>query len=439
VAYDYTLVPDVTAIVKDSAGNVVSGPAQAGNTITFTYTVNDTGLGDSQSVACTIYGLSRVGSYNVPTPNDTTSDPGYVPPATGCPRVFQYNKVTTVATETVPAAGVVIGKTICRTLLVNPSSFGGGAKTSEACVSIGIQPYFAVLGGDVAAGAGFGGSCTENNANIESWNMNGPSYFGAGSQAGAWATGDITNFVSGMGLTGGAASSSGYGLSFANTANTGGNAYGGSYGANAVPCAPDYYGTMPATTPLPEAPVGRLPSFGGITSNIYNAQTAGGVFTLGGAAPNLTLDNGRQVTIYVKGDVYIKSNVLYNYGTIQDIPRLNLYVQGNIYIDSGVSELHGVYVAQAFGGVGGNVETCASGVVPAPRPYAACNLQLKVVGALMGEGTVSMDRTYGNIVVAPGITNQPAEIYQYSPELWLSAPATNSFTYQSYTSLPPVL
>ncbi|HSX05769.1 MAG TPA: hypothetical protein VLF69_04840 [Candidatus Saccharimonadales bacterium] len=448
VSGSYALAPNVISTVKDGGGTVVGTDiGEPGDTITFTYKVTNGSLSDSPSVTCTIYGLTKNGSYSPSSPYDQTSDVGYVPPGTGCPRVFTHGTTVTLATETVAVTGAMVGKTVCRTLVVHPGDTAGNPQLDEACVVVPIQPYFNVLGGDVMAGPGFGDGCTENPATISSWNTNtslAPNYAGAGSQLGAWATDDITNFVSGMGLNGGAASQSGYGLSFANDNNTSGSGYGGNFGANALPCAYDYFNNEPGgSSPMSTS----LTSFTGVASGNYDAAVnASGFFTLGGAG-NLTLGTdpvtgaGQQISIYVEGDVYINSDILYAaYATIAQIPRLNLYVQGNIYIDNNISQLHGVYVAQEDAtGNGGTITTCTTGAAAVPQSYATCNHQLTFVGAVAAEGGLNMNRTYGSLIAAPGIPAAPAEIFQYGPELWLNAPGSGSFEPQSYTGLPPVL
>lgn len=311
---------------------------------------------------------------------------------------------------------------------------GCGAAGQQAA----YVPYFGVFGGDAAAGPGFGGGCTETTAQIKSWNLNKdftPNYYGAGSEIGAWATGSLTNFVSGMGLSPDIATTKGYGLSFANTVNTSADNYGGDFGSNAVPCQPDYYATKPAgTTPLAST-VGDL----NYPSGAYEASVdAFKNFTVG-TGGDVVLGNGQQLTIYVEGNLYIKSNIKYVYGSLAEIPQVSFYVKGDIYIDPDVTEIHGVYIAQKNGASGGAITTCSSAGSLLPLPYNTCSKQLKIVGAMAAGSTIRMNRTYGNLIAAGGVSDQPAELFQYTPELWLVEPKDGGFTYQSYTGLPPVL
>ncbi len=317
-------------------------------------------------------------------------------------------------------------------------SFGGGSSNpatvncGSRTIDVAFAPYLSVIGGDIVAGTGFGdGSCTETTADIKSNSLNAPSYFGAGSEQSAWATGSIENFVTGMGLSGGAASQAGKGLSFASTTSN----YGGQFGANSLNCTPDYYGRLGTTG---GSPLSGTVSPATLASNNYQAN---GILTLtAGVIPA-----GRNITIYVHGDVYITGNITYAAYTLATVPRFNLYVQGNIYIKSdsnaalAVTELHGVYVAQKEGGAKGDIKTCAIGVSSAPLPYATCNQPLRIVGSASAEGELHLNRTYGNLTAAGSVPAAAGETFEYSPELWLNAPSNTNLGIKSYTSLPPVL
>ncbi|MEJ0073253.1 MAG: hypothetical protein WDN27_04215 [Candidatus Saccharibacteria bacterium] len=141
-------------------------------------------------------------------------------------------------TDTVNVAAGQTAKYLCATLAFSPpsSTTTGNGRSTASCVAVAFQPFLSILGGDVVAGAnpcGTGGSTT---ANITSWNSDSGSFYGAGSQLGALATGTMTSFASGLG-TGSVTGSS---LSFANTSVSPPN-YGGSFGT--MPCIPDYAGS----------------------------------------------------------------------------------------------------------------------------------------------------------------------------------------------------
>jgi len=323
------------------------------------------------------------------------------------------------------------------------------------------QPFLNVLDGDIAAGTGFGnGSCVENNADIKSSNNDNtvvPNYFGAGSEIGAWATGDITDFVSGMGIAGGTAAYSGHPLSFANSGagvTSSPPGYGGNFG-NAIPCVPDFYGTSSSASPAAAAQTLNNGNFFSTSGN-YQSTPGGALsdveITAGAADPasTITVPAGKTITLYVKGNVYIGSNILYGSYSLTNVPRFNLYVQGNIFIDPNVTELHGVYVAQkdpANAANTGNITTCAESVNATTEPYSKCaKYGLKVVGAVVSEGKLILSRTRGNLsslsdAAAPGgvVPNTPAETFQYSPELWLNTSSVGNADLKAYTSLPPIL
>lgn len=316
-------------------------------------------------------------------------------------------------------------------------------QTCSTSHQAGYAPYFSVLGGDIAAGAGFGnGSCSETpNAEIKSWNTNTGTYDGAGTQIGALATGDITDFVSGLGLSGGANAGAlnlkGHGLSFANDSPPSPPSYGGQFTGGGLACVHDYAGDV--------ATSGATPLSGAIDSIVSGSYTSGAV-TLGDPLHNdLIISAGKTITLYVTGDVYITSNIKYGGYTLATVPRFNLYViGGNVYIDPNVTELHGVYVAQKTLSGTGVIKTCAPFSIET-QDNAVCNIKntpLKFVGAVAADA-INLDRTHGSLIAdpaaTPAIPAEPAEIFQYSPELWLSASPVPSLKYQAFTSLPPVL
>ena len=245
------------------------------------------------------------------------------------------------------------------------------------------SPFFAVRGGDVAAGPGFGSACTPSMSGITAKNTGGGggrAYYGAGTELGAFALGQINGFASNTTLnsaTGIGASTAGgtatqpSGLAFSNTL-TGGSIYGTNFGKDPTDapgnswCAPDYYGTAwtAATGTLtPTAGVYTLSqaALNGLTSGgtyklTGNLQTTGPL-QLGGAG------NPTRMTIVVNGDAYLNSATIgyaaysYTSGVTSPaaIPQLQIIVQGNIYIDLNVGTMSGFYVAQPNGGSGGNI------------------------------------------------------------------------------------
>ena len=227
------------------------------------------------------------------------------------------------------------------------------------------------------------------------------------------------------------------GLAFANNPIESGT-YGGLLGS--VPCIPDYYAAKPATTtPLPA----------NVTSMGTGAYGATGTTTLTGGNVN----PGERVTVYVEGDVYIASNIVYTPNwTFRNIPLFQLVVKGNIYIDNNVTQLDGAYIAQPNGGVGGNIYTCTTSAAALPLNgslYNTCNTKLTVNG-LFSAKQVHLMRTSGTISQSQSTesraANNAAEVFNYNPSVWIAQPAAGSNTnntkageYDAITSLPPIL
>ena len=307
----------------------------------------------------------------------------------------------------------------------------GAAVTSDPnppSFTVSTKPYFSVLNGDIAAGAGMsigGTDCAaalpaNDKASIVGWNRGGAyGYAGAGTTHGGLALGFLQDFATGQ--TTGLAPD---GASFANGAdgqvNTGGGKFGGKFGS--MNCAADYF------------------------ANANNVQT--GNITIGATAvPNCTgsNDNVCRRTIYVNGNVHITSNITFsgNYAGPTAVPAFSIIASGNIYIAPGVTQLDGFYIAQpsSAAATNGVIYTCA------PTPFTAavldfglstsCNAQLTVNGAFVG-------RQVWLLRAAGSISSTPAETFNYSPELWLSMPYGNGLSddiseYDSITGLPPVL
>lgn len=295
--------------------------------------------------------------------------------------------------------------------------------TCTQTIDAGYRPYFSVTGGDILSGGG-----------IRSWNVDSGSYFGAGTSLAAIATGDIQNFVTGFSLSGGAATRSGSALGFANSGASG-TRYGGNFALTA------FSASVPSdTVAWPSA-----------TLNLADPSLQDGK-TYVRSAGNLTitgqLPSGKQITVVVtNGSVHIASNITYGaYTRTAEIPRFTLLLQnGSIYVNRTVTEIHGVYSA-AGNGANGTFYSCANGMTPiatsAASAYGDCNNRLLVYGAVAARN-MTLTRTYGSLVSAPGVSTLPAEEFLYTPELWLaedtSDGATRPIRYDSYVSLPPVL
>jgi len=293
--------------------------------------------------------------------------------------------------------------------------------TSE--VNVAYRPYHKVYGGDVVVGKDFDtaagpGSCSNiySNATIIGWNKGGsPNYAGAGNQLAVFALGAIDGFASGQLRN----SANPKNLSFANTVPS--STYGGNLSPSHVSCIPNYW---------PPTGVSVLP----------------GNQTINGA----TISD-RQ-TVYVSGDVYISGNITYNssasYSSIDDIPSYRLIVKGgNIYVGSNVTELHGLFVAMPVGSNGGKFYTCGQQYGPPTQAMlqfgGACgDNKLTVYGSVIAD-EIKLTRSKGTLEEAstndPPDGGKPAEVFIYSPELWLTSDFGVPGKLDSKRNMPPTL
>lgn len=306
---------------------------------------------------------------------------------------------------------------------------------ASASFSVANKPYLHVYGGDVLAGStavNNGGSqqCytdpnPNNQSGIYSWNNHTTDFSGAGAQYAVMALDQILDFSSASGSGASAAS-----LSFANAGlpasklNTANGLFGGYLGTTTTPC--DFTSDMASPT---KAPL------------ILNTTTVA---------------KGTVQTHYVIGaNVFITgSGIRYDTnGWIKpaDIPYFKLVVVGgNIYIDASVTQLDGVYVAEKnLGGAGGTIYTCATGLGQPANPtqfgvfYNQCHQKLTINGAFVAQ-QVQFLRTLGTVGMASGDTwrtNNAAEVFNYSPEVWIprSAGLNLNSSYDAITGLPPTL
>ncbi len=294
------------------------------------------------------------------------------------------------------------------------------------------MPYLNVYGGDVMTGsspaysAGASTCATNAAGGIHSWNNVGASFSGAGTQYAVQALGQIGNFASALSSS----STAPTGLSFANTGlgatklNSAQGLFGGYFGAASGNC--DF------TSDLKTSPV--------------NADV-----TIAGHA----VAAGTQEIHYITGhDVYISGNVTYGGGggwaNASQVPYFKVVVAGgDIYINNNISQLDGIFVAESTGGAsGGRIFTCATGLRSAVNPtsatfYSTCNHKLTVNGVFVGKQVLFL-RTTGSIGQAKNtdtlITNHDAEVFNYTPEVWLPrGSGSPSGGYTAITGLPPVL
>ncbi len=269
-----------------------------------------------------------------------------------------------------------------------------------------------------------------------------------------------------------------------------GGILGGVDAAVSDQCIPDFYGTTQGNPAVLSAlnPVTNLAALASTQQII--APGAGQNAQIGTGA-QLAIVAGQRLTIYVEGDVYIGSNIVYtpgyDYSEPEEVPYFSLIVRGNIYVGKNVDRLEGFYVAQpdtssqAAIDATGNFVTCAerspASAPPSAVSYAQlgneCNNRLLVNGAVAAKRAVllrsngSIERALPNEDFTQGVTypanaggrtpnnsfsggtfrqgDTAAEVFNYIPEMMIATPnfagggdLLNRFEVERIYSLPPV-
>jgi uncharacterized repeat protein (TIGR01451 family) len=505
VTGSYTLTPSVVPSTT---------LAQQGDTVTFTYNVNNSGTIDATSIGCSISGTQPAGTQ--------------VPPATNCPRTFTAGTTSqaTNVVESLTIGSQPAGSKICRTLTVNPGSSGGGSVSStQACVLIGKKPYVHFMGSDVWAGGGIlsGGTCTTNaNAKITTssqqfnnaatgsftgqyynnmtlsgspvltrtdpainflWNVGSPGAgvpadlfsarwtmtqnfpagtytFSGNSDDGVrvyvdgnlvvnqWVNQSFAPYGGSATLTagnhtvvveyfenGGEAN-----ITFGISSSTVGAGSVSEYGAFALSDVTKFgSGGKPLFNSSDFADLGRRLVFANNTSTIgrfgapqhcindYSAQfdslPVGGALaitsTTSGAwhsasFPSLsgTAPAGVTKVYYSDADVTITGDIKYpdTYNSISDIPSIVVIAKGNIYVNPGVTRMDGIYITR------GTFFTCYP--KPSPPSNSTCATQLTINGSVIAN-TLDLYRTFGGDGATAAARQTPAEIFNFSTELFL--------------------
>lgn len=434
---NYDLTPFVTTTDAD-------GLVAPGEIVTFNYTISKTGTTDSPLIAMAVKeflvdpGLSFpntsknnvsgcIADYSIPCRRDVSLAPQVISTAS-------YTVVSNT-TRDVNTAGFAPGSMLCQILAIDPagSSAPGNLWSAPACVTVGTSPYFQVFNGDVLAGALFASECLPTatpSGTIRAFNKGGASYAGSGVQIAAFSAGTVQGFVSASitGLSAAANPKAPVGLTFANTPADPTKPYGGEFAQHV--CLPDYWS--------------------------YRTSVQAGGHTI--ASPSINKNNGQ--IVFVDGDVYIKAdgsgrgpNFVGSGWDAKDMPYFWVVASGDIYIDSQVETMDGVYVALPRNATdGGRIYTCAvdDGAGGLKKPTSQdmvqrCNQQLVVNGAFVAK-QVKLLRTFGTLEGSttsdtPSST-QAAEVFNFSPEVWLKSPVvipSTTLKYDYVTSLPPVL
>ncbi|HET7060441.1 MAG TPA: hypothetical protein VFH99_03975 [Candidatus Saccharimonadales bacterium] len=138
-----------------------------------------------------------------------------------------------------------------------------------------------------------------------------------------------------------------------------------------------------------------------LNSQVYDDGTDNTKLTIkGGTLPSSINTN---VSIFVKGDVYISNNITYGNGWgAGTAPSFVVHATGNIYVAPGVKQLAGVYIAQEKSdGTKGKIYTCADTVnhfspMSAANLYNGCKNQLVVTGNFVAK-QINLMRTLGSL------------------------------------------
>jgi hypothetical protein len=420
----YNLTASITAT---SGGSPLSSGSyvQAGDPVTFTFNVNNSKAGTATGVSCQAHANNTTGWRAIPAPETT----GPNPPGVACTSTYGPGN-TGLGSETIASAPN--DTSLCRSLIVSPSTPTGGQSAVEVCVYVSSRPYLRVYGGDVSAGNPQSNACgVTTHAGIVGWSKDLTGYAGAATQYAALAIDNIYDFSTSLGNAAGAAPAPS-GLAFANT-----TASGDDFGGNFVslPCITDYYA----------AKSGSVFAGGSITPLTTGAYTATGPINISG---NVNPNN--RIILYVNGNVTINGNITYTGSwNTSSLPLFEVIASGSIFIDHAVTNLDGIYIAQANATAGGGtIYTCTNGatqytVNTAGSFNTACGGKLTINGAFIAK-QVQFLRTAGTVKqAAPGEasgTNQ-AEVFNFSPALWMAQPpnAPTQGKYDSITSLPPIL
>ncbi|HUA13214.1 MAG TPA: hypothetical protein VL989_01810 [Candidatus Sulfotelmatobacter sp.] len=513
----YTLGPSCSSpqgvyeqFTLSSSPNVSLNPNQedpltAANTVC----VTDVGASVSETVTAYLYSTPPSGSPQTPQGITPQNNNG---PFTSTAQVCLYSAklpaLQAISVYNIPGP-VQAGDQFCAGInfpYISGYVGPGGIDTSVSkagsdanCTAVVNRPFFKTYDGSISADSNVNQPCTGgeiagyNNAHYGSGD------FGSGSGLSAIAYSGIYGFGSGQQRPPNSTPQPPLSLTFANTVPS---SPPGS-GNPSDPYTPDLggdYGSGPCYN-IPQIPSYATTSSSGGTYSINMLQTQqpqgqqSYVIGKSGGSVNVVLNGGKisvgnNLSVFVYGNVYINSNIVYSGGTagspwtLKNIPSLNIVtIGGNIYLSPNVTELDGIYSSQqSNAGKGGAIYTCGqnNGVSFSPMPagnqgtktnptsvlFTSCNQQLTVYGVFQAN-RVNLMRTYGSLrndSTTHGIKSNPtcsnagaspppyplftdtcaAEVFDFSPELYLANPSTQEPNggapqYQAYSQLPPIL
>lgn len=384
-----------------------SSTAQQGDTITFTYSIINAGPTRTQTLSCTVAGQNEPSGYTPLPQQDVNRTPAVVPQPSpmNCNQEFPTGN-TTVAVESVPVGTAAVGSHICRSLVINPKDQNGGYRSSaEVCVTIAKSPYVQFMGNDVWAGGNFAAvnAACNNSSKIQTvaHTLRDGSVAGSAVEYGAFALGKITNFGSANKALVDPAGPAGKALTFSNLIDT--NL--GNYGAPQH-CINDYVSLYTKTAKDSAAAaidVGTQAS--GTQLDVTGPHSFSG-----------TMAAGSKQIYLVEGDVTITGDLKYpaNYSGPDQIPSLIIIATGNITVNRGVQQMDGLFVAR------GQFFTCDVAVGSTLTVNPPCEKQLVINGAVKA-GKLQLLRTFGADGADDTSRKRAAEIFNFSPEMYLNS------------------
>jgi hypothetical protein len=464
--------------------NVSPVNPSAGQPVVITGVITNTDPGNTGVVSNADYDMIISASNGVrpPVSVDFDSDPG-TPGNQDVPVGSQG-----IATVTGTAMGSV-GTFVVSVRITQPS---GPDITCGNTYNVAAKPYVKFYGADVNAGGSFNtttaGSTNPcailggyNGTSIKTFAVNDRvigSYHGSSVEFAAFSMAAIEGdaspaqndsergFFSASMRNGGW---EGLYLTFANTPGAyaaptsrwSATTWGGDF-STAPRCIEDYYETTRLTTVSNRnAQVINLdsnaPGNGILDTGQYQTTHPGRQVVLRAGAGFLM---NNRVTLYVDGDLFIRTNITYNTDFTTGIPYLAIVAKGNIYIGAGVTNVDALLIAQPTdsGGAisGGRVYTCAKESGPNFEPYTsaelaagACDQQLTIHGSITAQ-QIRFMRTRGSLNGAAAgeraSASSAAEIIDMTPEFYAGVPLfaprngsnAGAQTYHAIQSLPPV-
>lgn len=358
-----------------------------------------------------------------------------------------------------------------------------GPGTNVPCTGSGqaipaSRPFFDVRQGDISTGGGFedsSGNCAPGDSNYPGYVTPAPSNYTGSPAYKGYESGGIRAFAI-PGSNKGASSDFGVdalGRIYDNTsayfdfysqvssspdplfANTTAspympNSFGGYLNSNSqAHCVTDFFDTTKTSniTTLSSA------SFDVTTFATGQYQHTGNVTIT--TNPGNTIAAGKQVTVYIDGDVLITNNIkntlTWDSTDPRNVPYLTIVARGNITVGPNVTQLDGLFIAQPTGTPRTNPakgNNTANGIFYTCDPTILCAKQLVVNGAVIAQ-QVQLNRAHGTLGGPAGFTDSdnlttyPAEIFNYSPAMVMGVPnfaqcQGGSCNLEGLFSLPPV-